>query len=446
MDGSEEQYNNNENHTGIGIQCGTNQILNSMQIKIGDIQQEAPCDGVDCIAKEKALPDHPTSENTENTEQMKKRKLGKRKRRIASLSPVCPVCGLTLRYGEVSEHYEKEIKILNEFDDPASKSSVKWLKRLNATHNKRGKNSTNGEKSDDQDIEEKERLEKSQKRQEEYLKIKSERRLRHAKLLLLSAPYQPQSNESSSESHIVKCPICNIQIEGNEEERTHHVHRCLMKQEGELGLEDSDEESIEEYTWAGQTRIRATSLFEGGPSACGGDPMRLQMTNEDEELDIDGDVQTEFGLPQYTEKDIIPCSADIPGETEAQDRIRAAISVDQEPVHSREASRSRWSSENGSCTGIEADTESKLWEMTSDEYCVETVNSLKKKIIDLSEELHTEKLKCLICMEGFNTPLVSVVCWHVYCEECWMRTLGAKKLCPQCNTITSPSDLRRIFV
>ena len=33
--------------------------------------------------------------------------------------------------------------------------------------------------------------------------------------------------------------------------------------------------------------------------ACGGDPMRLQMTNEDEELDIDGDVQTEFGLPQY---------------------------------------------------------------------------------------------------------------------------------------------------
>ena len=33
--------------------------------------------------------------------------------------------------------------------------------------------------------------------------------------------------------------------------------------------------------------------------ACGGDPIKLQMTNEDEELDIDGDIQIEYGLPQY---------------------------------------------------------------------------------------------------------------------------------------------------
>ena len=33
--------------------------------------------------------------------------------------------------------------------------------------------------------------------------------------------------------------------------------------------------------------------------ACDGDPMKLQMTNEDEELDIEFDEQEVFGQPQY---------------------------------------------------------------------------------------------------------------------------------------------------
>jgi len=54
--------------------------------------------------------------------------------------------------------------------------------------------------------------------------------------------------------------------------------------------------------------------------------------------------------------------------------------------------------------------------------------------------------RCLICMDKYCKPVISVKCWHVHCEECWLRTLGAKKLCPQCNVITSPADLRRIFL
>ncbi|CAG2053280.1 unnamed protein product [Timema podura] len=48
--------------------------------------------------------------------------------------------------------------------------------------------------------------------------------------------------------------------------------------------------------------------------------------------------------------------------------------------------------------------------------------------------------------ERYKKPVISVCCWHVHCEECWLHTLGAKKLCPQCNMITSPSDLRRIYM
>ncbi|XP_056333756.1 E3 ubiquitin-protein ligase RNF220a isoform X5 [Danio aesculapii] len=48
--------------------------------------------------------------------------------------------------------------------------------------------------------------------------------------------------------------------------------------------------------------------------------------------------------------------------------------------------------------------------------------------------------------DSYTMPLTSIQCWHVHCEECWLRTLGNKKLCPQCNTITSPGDLRRVYL
>ncbi|XP_063075590.1 E3 ubiquitin-protein ligase RNF220a isoform X2 [Engraulis encrasicolus] len=48
--------------------------------------------------------------------------------------------------------------------------------------------------------------------------------------------------------------------------------------------------------------------------------------------------------------------------------------------------------------------------------------------------------------DTYTMPLTSIQCWHVHCEECWLRTLGNKKLCPQCNTITSPGDLRRVYL
>jgi hypothetical protein len=57
-----------------------------------------------------------------------------------------------------------------------------------------------------------------------------------------------------------------------------------------------------------------------------------------------------------------------------------------------------------------------------------------------------EGARCVVCLDGFRKPVVSVGCWHVCCEACWCGTLGAKRLCPQCNRITSPDDLRRIYL
>eukprot|EP00794_Sanderia_malayensis_P007995 gene7995-8854_t len=413
-------------HNHIAIQCHASDIKSALDSALECADgNKMPASLSECLEnnKENATDkDCKCSNTVTKFKESEKSQVGripsKRKRRSVTVSSVCPVCGITLRPGEIYEHYEREIKLLNDLNDPSSKSSVKWLKRLNS---KKGKTQGNSKDNSEHDNEKQTSAENSKKREEEFLNIKKSRLLRHAKFLLATAPQIVRLEESSSDYRMINCPVCDAPVAGDEDELTHHINRCLNKKVcGETDeIAVSEEESIEEYTWAGQTRIRATSLLEGGLVSCEGDAVKVQMTNEDEELDIDGDSQIQYGLPQ-----------------------------DQGSSNSKEHSRSRWSDENGNCSsqGHEIEGKESLQSDCGNGNQEATIKDLEQKLANMADELQKEKLKCLICMEGFNTPLVSIVCWHVYCEECWMRTLGAKKLCPQCNTITSPSDLRRIFI
>lgn len=71
------------------------------------------------------------------------------------------------------------------------------------------------------------------------------------------------------------CPVCSERLSGTPEELNQHVDRCLNKQNnGAPGGQNAnvDEEEVdvegdpeyEEYEWAGQTRVRATSMLVGG--------------------------------------------------------------------------------------------------------------------------------------------------------------------------------------
>lgn len=77
------------------------------------------------------------------------------------------------------------------------------------------------------------------------------------------------------------CPVCNLAVPGD---INMHVESCLKRSErasntttnGNNDSDDDDEGSIdvegetyEEYEWAGQTRIRASSMLEGGFSGAG---------------------------------------------------------------------------------------------------------------------------------------------------------------------------------
>lgn len=146
----------------------------------------------------------------------------------------CPVCSITLRESELVSHLDTEL-------DRFSKLSVKFKKqpKLQALNN----SPTTGN---------------SQsvflgKGWETYQKVKANRQIRQ------------KSKHKKRKTDEVTCPVCN---KTTSEDITLHVEMCLQNAEKGNDSENEDEnidvEGFEEYEWAGQTRIRASSLLEGG--------------------------------------------------------------------------------------------------------------------------------------------------------------------------------------
>lgn len=311
---------------------------------------------------------------------------------------VCPVCGVTLRTSEVGLHLTSEIDKLNKL--PSSKVKMNG-KTTPSSSSSNSTSPTSGDK--DQNW-------------ETYQRVRSNRQSRQ----------KTKSRKRKAEE--VFCPICNKDISSTTEDLIVHVEMCLRNSESCADQEDTSEtidvEAFEEYEWAGQSRIRATSLLPGGVSLLGSS---LAMVDDDEDLNVeDVDDTRLFGTPQYSECDIIlPC-----GDKDNLALRKAVIGGDPRTVSDI------------------PEVESSASDLDNNKGVDPIVQVLKTKIRELEsrEQCREDNYKCLICMDKYRTPVISVCCWHVHCEQCWLQTLGAKKLCPQCNMITSPSDLRRIYM
>lgn len=141
---------------------------------------------------------------------------------------------------------------------------------------------------------------------------------------------------------------------------------------------------------------------------------------EDVDVIVDGDDTQIYGSVQYSDENL--------------KNLNVTLEPPKAASNNKEISKKEeeWKSENG-------------WPNELCPYPV--VEALKSRIRELeSRDQNKEPYKCLICMGVYKTPVVSVCCWHVHCEQCWLKTLATKKLCPQCNMITGTSDLRRIYI
>ncbi|XP_031549501.1 E3 ubiquitin-protein ligase RNF220-like isoform X2 [Actinia tenebrosa] len=370
-------------------------------------------------------------------------------------TPCCPVCGITIRPGEMESHFAWEMEKANEEMRKTRRSQRESSIQARKGHitNKRVKQENElGIPHDDTP---------ASTRHQTYLRVCANRMARTGhgskstrSRSAQSSPVNPsylldKNDEGPSGVRSATCPVCESVIHGSGEELNSHVEACLRKRDG--NEEVNGQATFDEYEWAGQTRIRATSLLEGGFKASGFQTgIKRKNAEDDGDLNIDGDDSEEYGKAQYSESDIIPCSADEPAEDRARQALRGAVlSGENSPASRSTPTRSRWSEDEGDANhSSDEKTSSKDEKEDIEEGSNQrlVINSLKSRVKDLEKHTAMEKVKCLICMEPYSVPLVSISCWHVHCEECWMRTLGAKKLCPQCNMITSPSDLRRIYL
>lgn len=205
--------------------------------------------------------------------------------------------------------------------------------------------------------------------------------------------------------------------------------------------------------------------------------MNQKNDDEDEDLNVDGDDSQIYGEPQYSERDIILPMVDNNkkenvylrnlvigestfGELDANgtkssitNGIEATTSTSYRPVIETEiecestASSSKITIDlkDGSVKEITTHPNQRIATIQNNTASAHIIEALKEKIREY-EVIIKNKSKCLICMDEYRVPVVSICCWHVHCEECWLRTLGARKLCPQCNMITSPTDLRKIYM
>ncbi|XP_060899969.1 E3 ubiquitin-protein ligase RNF220a isoform X4 [Labrus bergylta] len=390
-----------------------------------------------------------------------------------SQAPICPICQVLLRPGELQEHMETEMerlasiclsKNISHKDGIITPGTPKSM--LLSVHIKREGESPVVSPLSSEDIHHSDRY-------QTFLRVRANRQTR------LNARIGKMKRRKPEEGGQV-CPLCSAPLAGSEEEMSRHVEQCLIQREGALCDDDSADmdgengRGFEEYEWAGQKRIRATALLEGGFRGTGFATCSIKESaaDSDADLDVDGDDTLEYGKAQYTEADIIPCSGagEDQGEAREREALRGAVLNGGMPSNRITPEFSKWASDempstsNGESSKTDPSTpssssssssscvprtckNSEIEKVTEEESTATTMEALKARIRELERQiLRGDRYKCLICMDSYTMPLTSIQCWHVHCEECWLRTLGNKKLCPQCNTITSPGDLRRVYL
>ncbi|XP_059840114.1 E3 ubiquitin-protein ligase RNF220a isoform X1 [Hemitrygon akajei] len=423
-------------------------------------------------------------ENSASPEESRNERCKKKATLYDTQAPICPICQVLLRPSELQDHMEQELEKLTQSNlckhsmlkDSTLQGTVKPLSTTADLHNTLSSSTERRKGGREQSV----LLSAPIKREGEsptasplsaddthhsdryqtFLRVRSNRQAR------LNARIGKNKRKKASEDGQV-CPLCNETLSGSMEEMSRHVEACLDKRDGSY---TNDDESVdienesasgnrfEEYEWCGQKRIRATTLLEGGFRGSGFVTCSSKENHDsDADLDVDGDDTLEYGKPQYTEADIIPCTGEEPGEAKEREALRGAVLNGGTPSNRITPEFSKWASDempstsNGESGKLEMQTQKTCKnseiEKISEDATVTTIEALKARIRELERQLSRgDRYKCLICMDSYSMPLTSIQCWHVHCEECWLRTLGAKKLCPQCNTITSPGDLRRVYL
>jgi E3 ubiquitin-protein ligase RNF220/Zinc finger, C3HC4 type (RING finger) len=276
----------------------------------------------------------------------KRRKLNNETSNIPRILPkrshICPICSTSIPISDLQSHYTHERNLLSTPPQPTKRPAA-VLALAKITDHPR-----------------------SSKRTEATTLLNRIRANRDSR----------RTNQGSHDSrNIEECPICGLRLRGIGISVNEHVSSCLDLQ--------GQEDSWDVYQIAGQTRVRAIGLLEGGIRDIPGAVIHTDDEGVDVFVDVEGDTEAVYGKSQYTEEDLRMISS-----RPCQGKISGCVLV-------------------------------------------------MLLIVDV---------RCNICLNGYCIPVISIQCFHAYCERCWLQALESQKLCPQCRIITQPADLRRVYL
>ncbi|KAF8843102.1 hypothetical protein BDN67DRAFT_237813 [Paxillus ammoniavirescens] len=294
----------------------------------------------------------------------------------------------------------------------------------------------------------------------------------------------------------VTCPLCSQLVRGDRDVVDAHVDTCLAyesrraqverERERTIGLlrgnEDVDVDVNVDVAWGGdaeegegsvRTRVITNASLRGT-----GIHIRPSMLDTEDDIDIDGMDDAIFGDAQFGEADVLRVGS--PSRTKVElgahevdvnmgvdavsDNKNLDGDIEERSNHDREtlpdlvgegkqkaASQSRSQSQSlGSqsqpedATYLDADTD----KLDLAILAARSRGDQLALIIALEAKLNAVPAPptCRICLSPYVDPTVSTGCWHTCCSTCWLRCLGATKLCPMCQRITGAGELRRVYL
>ncbi|KAG8236084.1 hypothetical protein J437_LFUL015428 [Ladona fulva] len=309
----------------------------------------------------------------------------------------CPACSITLRPGELESHYIQEVDRLYKLTSVRrgrSRPSVPVAPATPPSSNRLSSTEATPEG-----------------RWETYQRIKANRQGR------LRIKNRKRKTDETT------CPVCNERVHGSLEELNAHVEQCLRKHGSSVEEEENvdvegDGEMFVEYEWAGQRRIRASTLLVGGYAGhvsknivenndgagiATASSSTSRAGDDEEDLVVDGDDTATFGPTQFSEADVVMPSVD-GGSREVKERNAL-----REAVISPGGSTSICEGENSTAlvdateedVGDEEITSegndgSQKASLSEEESRNPLVEALKNRIRELEGE--NRSVKCLICM------------------------------------------------
>ncbi|ALC45999.1 CG4813 [Drosophila busckii] len=376
---------------------------------------------------------------------------------------ICPTCDAKIKRSQVADHCQLEVDRLHSMQlrsaDTAPTTTTTTTTQATSTSTSTSQTQPQGQRKPWTVFQRVQRNRQARQRQRSRKRPITQQSTGSS----ASAPTSSQTAETSSSV----CPVCNKSFP--QAQIQEHANRCLRASrrngqsngEQQSSDEENDSDEYEEYEWAGQKRVRVSTLVQGGYAALNlGQTIKYTSgengndDNEDEEdLNVDEDDTHIYGPTQYNEGDVIPLANDAEdgdvSEVDVTSYMRSLISSSDVPKsqpntnHSSEAAAAAAAEQTTEEVDDAAPSTSRGSSLAQNQQQI--IESLKARL-RLYEKQVQSKYKCLICIDDYKNPAISVSCWHVHCEQCWLQTLGARKLCPQCNSITTPKDLRRIYL